>query len=199
MLLLPHADDELMGCGGLLNGLRLMKATVRAIYFTDGSRCDQAGKDIVSIRHKEAEEALKFMGMHNLEFLDVADRTLRQNRKFIANKIEYELEKFDYSLIVAPSINDRHPDHRVLGRQTNLLQKRYGIPVLFYEVWGRMRKPNFWFPLEDAFFGTLYQWCRYYQSQFGLEQMLYQKLRYRGGQIGFRFAEAYRLVGMELK
>lgn len=195
LVLLPHSDDEVLGCGGLLYTLRMKHARIRAVYLTDGSVCENNVPNIVCMRQEEAVSGMKYMGIDDLTFADFEDGTLNDTTDVLSTYIENEINLFGPSLLVAPQPYDHHSDHSAIGQVVCKLNRdKYPCARIFYEVWGGIEDPNVWLILNNEVYLTLYQWCSFYQSQKKIKQYLYGSRRYRGRMKGCRFAEAYSLL-----
>jgi LmbE family N-acetylglucosaminyl deacetylase len=147
LVLSPHPDDELIGCGGTLLGLAAAGASIHVVQMTEGMTC-QALKDVDEktrrgIRWKEAEAVAKRFGftghywktgnMGNLE-------ANAQNHK----KLSAMLVKLQPSLIFIPSVADLHPEHRIAHQifQATKHHLPKSCRILEYPVWGFLPKPN---------------------------------------------------------
>ena len=73
-VLAPHADDESLGCGGLIATLTASGVPVRIVIVTDGTRSHPNSRSYPSerlrtIREREAQEAAGLLGTSDLVFL----------------------------------------------------------------------------------------------------------------------------------
>jgi LmbE family N-acetylglucosaminyl deacetylase len=145
IVLSPHMDDEVLGCGGTLFQHILKGAEVTVVYLTDGATGGMLpenstdGKEkvgLVEVRKQEARLATKTLGIQTCIFLDFAEGHLESN-----SKIQDELRKIISSirpdLVYLPSFLEEHPDHRVVTEI--LLSASEKIDCQFYcclyEVW----------------------------------------------------------------
>lgn len=143
LVLAPHPDDDILGCGGLLSMLAGSGAKIKVIYFSDGSRGtanNKVDKNLVFEREEEAREAGKIIGIGEEKFLRLPDRRIKVNVALSA-QIRREIEFDRYDLILAPSIEDPHPDHHAVGEALALALRNYDdhINIWLYEVWGSSR------------------------------------------------------------
>ncbi len=107
LVLAPHADDDVLGCGGLLAQLSAKGAAVRVLFLTDssgGSEVTDNRADYATRRRHEAEQSLAVLGIDNIEFLDLPDGELEQYIGIAAAAIERELmdHRPDVLLSVSP-------------------------------------------------------------------------------------------------
>ncbi len=83
LVIAPHPDDDVLGCGGLVARKRLDGLRIHVVYLTDGgaSHCGHPGltpANLVPQRQAEARSGLRVLGVDSAEttFLGVADGTL---------------------------------------------------------------------------------------------------------------------------
>jgi LmbE family N-acetylglucosaminyl deacetylase/GT2 family glycosyltransferase len=109
----PHPDDEIFGCGGLLAWLTRHGATVRAVVLSDGTAGDPGGRerDIAATRQRESRVAGAEIGLEDHRFLGLPDGKLGSVPDLVA-RLARELEDFSPELVLAPSPQELHPDHR---------------------------------------------------------------------------------------
>lgn len=152
LVLAPHPDDEVIGCGGTLRRHLLAGAHVTVVFLTDGRRGDREldensgfvdkeltrARDELSVRRKrESEKAAEILGIQELVFLDGPDGAL-DDTPALTNKLREVLRRCNPSLIYVPSMLDLHADHwatnRLFYRCLDALDKT--APLLReYEVW----------------------------------------------------------------
>ncbi len=113
LVIAPHADDEVFGCGGLLCFHADRGDRVRVVVLTDGAAGDPDGTeaDIQRAREAESRAAGEALGVTDHRFLGLPDGGLAGVADLQA-RIAAELEDFDPDLVYAPSPQEMHPDHR---------------------------------------------------------------------------------------
>lgn len=137
LVLAPHPDDEVIGCGGLLALHLREQRAVRVVVITDGS---EAGDR--SVREDESRQALSHLGAVEPEFLRFRDRRLDDAVDDLKNRLRDILIDFKPDLIAVPSPIEIHPDHAALSRAfCELIQADPALfatlavaRVAFYEV-----------------------------------------------------------------
>lgn len=143
LILAPHPDDEVIGCGGLA-ALHLREGRpVHVVVATDGA---QAGDG--SQREAESRAALALLGDATIEFLRFPDRDL-ENAGALEARLEAILAAWKPHLIAVPSPLEIHPDHIALSRafcgliarDPRLFADLAVARVAFYEVSAPLR-PN---------------------------------------------------------
>jgi len=147
LILAPHADDESIGCGGLL---LKYASQCDVIFLTDGRYGDKDIEPIkmIEIRKKEFESVMHKLSVNNFILLDIEDTKLEDNYP-IFKTIDFN----NYDYICIPNNLDQHPDHKTV---TKHIKKAYlenninkGIKILMYEVWGALPLPNFYTDISD--------------------------------------------------
>ena len=125
LVLVPHMDDAVLGCGGALAQLA-GKCDVQLIYCTDGRGTlneeeirDVEGRDddIGPIRKQETNAALGILGYspEQLTFLPHREWHLARGRDELAREIESRIEDVAPTAVLAPSRFDKHVDHLTLN------------------------------------------------------------------------------------
>lgn len=117
LVLAPHADDEILGCGGLIAILCNLGSEVRVLVLTDGAAGvpDHQRKHVSQTRQRESKKAGEILGVRDHRFLDFKDGELSE-AKDLAAALRGEIESFDPGLILAPSPQELHPDHRAVHK-----------------------------------------------------------------------------------
>src|SRR5690606_11348955 len=136
LVLAPHPDDEVFGCGGALALHAQQGATITIVIATDGAY--HAGDDTDKVREEryaESRAAAAVLGCQAPRFLDLPDRGLNYGEGLISTILGL-LEETQADLVYAPSLYEAHPDHRGLAMTTAEAVRRAGGSRLlaFYEV-----------------------------------------------------------------
>jgi LmbE family N-acetylglucosaminyl deacetylase len=141
LVLAPHPDDEVIGCGGLI-ALHLREGrNVRILVATDGAEAGEA-----PAREEECRRGVSRLGDADLRFLGFPDRALDESA---APVIRQHLLELRPDLILVPGPGEIHPDHLALSRLFCDLVQRDELlfadlataRVAFYEVSQPLR-PN---------------------------------------------------------
>ena len=61
LVIAPHADDEVLGCGGLISKIKSVGGKVFVLIFNVGSIEKYNNKKFTDLRKKEAAAAMKFL------------------------------------------------------------------------------------------------------------------------------------------
>lgn len=143
LVLAPHPDDEVIGCGGLV-ALHLREGRkVHVAVATDGAQAGNAAQ-----RESESRAALALLGDVSIEFLRFPDRKLSGQRE-LNDRMAAILREWKPDLIAVPSPLEIHPDHIALSRafcdliagDASLFADLAAARVAFYEVSAPLR-PN---------------------------------------------------------
>lgn len=141
LVVAPHQDDELIGCGGAL--LRQVGAggAARVVFVQDGgNEHEEEGltrHDMVAIRESEARRVADGIGIESPKFL--AYRTLNwESVSSVANSLSADIESSRTDALFVPFFLDTNQEHRVVSlavAEALAVQSRK-IRVFSYEVWG---------------------------------------------------------------
>jgi LmbE family N-acetylglucosaminyl deacetylase len=110
LVLAPHPDDEVFGCGGAVVQLLRAGSEVRLVVLTDG-----AAQGDPTIRRTEALEASVRLGLEEPDFWELADRSLRPDDGDLADRLRALMKDLAPQLILMPSPAEIHPDHRAVA------------------------------------------------------------------------------------
>ncbi len=142
LIMAPHPDDEVFGCGGLLIKHRLVGSEIRLVYLSDGEKENgrPADKKLSKRRREEAERAAEALGAETA-FSELRDG--RIDEAVVAKITINQIKEFQPDTILLPIEFDDHSDHRataagvkkalsVIGKQDNAMPD---ISIMFYEIW----------------------------------------------------------------
>lgn len=148
LVIAPHFDDDVLGCGGLIAQLTRAGSEVTAFFLTDGSGGDEEIADRKSYaerRHTEAVRGLEILGVSDIEFLDLPDGALASHIDEATEGIRRILTARSPDLLLAVSPLEISADHRAafaalhsalspLRGGTELDTAVEGLDVLLYEA-----------------------------------------------------------------
>lgn len=137
LVLAPHPDDEVFGCGGAIASHMRAGVPVDVVILTDG-----AGFGDVASRALESRAAAKVLGYGEPDFWGLPDRGVRYSEDLVQRLVE-RIAAAGVDLVYAPSPWEVHPDHRQTMMLAMEAVRRAGQPVrlAFYEV-GAPLRPN---------------------------------------------------------
>jgi len=152
LVLAPHPDDDVFGCGALLAHMVRNRAKLRVLYFCAGALGNIQGKkeyDLVGLREQEAVAAVREIGGNEVNFFRYDDLELEKVDK-LWEKIYEEVISHKPDLVLIPDGNDWHPDHEALYAASviALRKVRKNKPKVWeYFVWG-IDRPTHLFPID---------------------------------------------------
>jgi LmbE family N-acetylglucosaminyl deacetylase/glycosyltransferase involved in cell wall biosynthesis/uncharacterized coiled-coil protein SlyX len=162
LVLAPHPDDEVIGCGGLVAQHLRERRAVRVVVTTDGAEAEAVPNRNAyrELREEESRAALAQLGNRGeveIEFLRLPDRALGQSIAQLHYSLGLLLRRFRPDLIAVPSPIEIHPDHSALARAfCELVQRDETLfselamsRVAFYEV-GQPIRPNALVDITDV-------------------------------------------------
>lgn len=154
LVLAPHSDDEVIGCGGVVARHVQAGATLQAVVMTDGrwgdatlyatalsaAERERRQAALIETRQHESWAAAAVLGIREVHFLGRPDAALRADKATVGALLHH-LRAFAPELVYLPFVYDLHEDHW----QTNLVfaaaAQRLGesmtstVRVRGYEVW----------------------------------------------------------------
>jgi LmbE family N-acetylglucosaminyl deacetylase len=202
LVLAPHMDDEVIGCGGTIARHVARGASVTVAFLTDGAAGGSARhanlpmEPLAEIRKREARLALSVLGIDKLEFLEGVDGALAATPELVA-KLRSILRLGRFDLCYLPFFLEEHPDHRAASRI--LLDaagaEDRGLQCMGYEIWTALF-PNCLVNIDEtaslkrdalSHYRSQLAEADYAHTQFGLNA--YRSAAFLGGSC--RYAEAF--------
>jgi len=213
MVLAPHMDDEVLGCGGTIARHAQAGAHVCVVFLTDGryggttepglseANRELKRRELIETRKQEARSACALLGVATVIFLDAEDTRLRMDA-LIAARLHEILERELPDIVYLPFFVDRHMDHR--AATDVLLAATANTTLDFecrgYEVWTPLL-PNCLVAI-DATMELKQRALSCYRSQLALMDYLHVGTglnAYRSAALGnpaCRFAEAFHALAL---
>jgi LmbE family N-acetylglucosaminyl deacetylase len=116
LVLAPHYDDEVLGCGGLLARLADAGAAVRVLFLSDSGGPDGDGADArraySARRRAESRQAIAALGLAGADELGLPDGELDQHLDKIAAGVRRALLTMRPELLLVTSPLELSLDHR---------------------------------------------------------------------------------------
>lgn len=170
MILAPHADDESLGCGGLIAACCAAARPPLVAIVTDGVGSHAASPSwpaarLRARREAEAEAATRHLGLPagRLAFLRLPDtRSPHGGPDFdmAVETLSSLATEYGCDTILAPWSHDPHCDHESVWKMGLALSRRDRLRLLAYPVWGWLLAPD-----VELDTGTLTGW-RFDVTQF---------------------------------
>ncbi|QOD13548.1 PIG-L family deacetylase [Psychrobacter sp. 28M-43] len=137
----PHPDDEILGCGGLLQQLTDNGNPIVLIHVTNGTQSHPNSKiyspeQLNIIRPKESVEALKALSVNHQVTtlaLDLTDGDVFAQQAHFYQKLASILQPDD--ILVTTFTHDGHPDHEATGQVVTSFAKQYRLRCYQVLIW----------------------------------------------------------------
>jgi N-acetylglucosamine malate deacetylase 1 len=158
LVISPHPDDEIIGCGGTLIKMIQEGSSVSVVQLTDGSNTsafkDFSGTERKTIRLDEAKIVAKKIGFSELVFFREVDHFLACTGDNV-EKLSGILNRLQPKAIFVPFINDTHPDHIAANEILSTALQACAldlasVKVVSYEVWTFV-PPNTYCIIDNQF------------------------------------------------
>ncbi|MFB5084362.1 bacillithiol biosynthesis deacetylase BshB2 [Symbiobacterium thermophilum] len=127
LVIMPHPDDETFAVGGTIALYAQRGVPVTYVCGTRGEMGRRMGRppfatreSLPGLREKELREACRILGITDLRFLGLWDKTVEfEDPEALAARLKAIIEEIRPSLIITyhPDYSV-HPDHMALGRAT---------------------------------------------------------------------------------
>ncbi|PPF31947.1 hypothetical protein C5D36_16190 [Rathayibacter sp. AY1C6] len=138
LVVVAHADDETLGCGGTIALARRRGIAVDVVVVTDGAAAHgERDADLAAERRREASDALAELGPGiGLAFLDVPDSATPEHHERIAREVRERAAGAPGTvLLLSTWTGDGHRDHRVVGEICAEVARERGQPLLAAPIW----------------------------------------------------------------
>jgi LmbE family N-acetylglucosaminyl deacetylase len=145
LLLVPHPDDEVVGCAVAIRRARALGTRIFAVYLTTGVPPAAAAwpwrragyHQRVDRRHGEALAAAADLGIEPLAFADCPSRQLKAHLAETYPRIAAHLRAVAADQIWTPAYEGGHQDHDVTNFVASLFRRQ--IPVLEFSEYNAAR------------------------------------------------------------
>ncbi len=211
LIISPHPDDEILGCGGTLIKYSKSKKikTFWLIVTKDNIELNwsKKQKDKRALEIKKLQKKLKFTQTYQLY-----KESTKLNEKDYSNLIENIKEiilKHDINEVLCPSEKDVHTDHQHINKIIKSACKPFRNPslnkVLFYETvsetnqnFSNIFKPQLFINIDKEINEKI-KLMNHFKSEFGKhpfprsKEAIKSLAILRGSQVNFKFAEAFEI------
>jgi LmbE family N-acetylglucosaminyl deacetylase len=211
MVLAPHPDDALIGCGGSISKHLQNNNTVLVIYLTSGEagNTQYEPAQLAPLREKEAQAALEVLGKIQAEFWRQPDGFLEFNEANLQVLVQ-AIRQHKPDILYLPHAGEAHQDHQVanrLGLQAFHRASGHWFPlvnlkphkisqVLSYEVYPLQNSVNYVEDISEHFDLKL-KALQEHKSQLAItayDDLIQSVNRYRGIFSGYLYAEAFQVI-----
>lgn len=199
LVLAPHTDDGELGCGGFIARLLEEGSNVYYAAFSTAQESVPEGfdKDILKTEVRAATKVLGIAPEHLMVY-NFQVRKLNYVRQEILEELITLRKKVKFDLVLMPSLNDLHQDHKTIAEEGLRAFKQTNI--LCYElIWNNLSfNTQCFVKLEQRHIEQKSKALQEYKSQAKRDYMssefIFSLARTRGVQIGCNFAEAFEVV-----
>ena len=213
LVIAPHADDEVLGCGGLISRVKKDGGKVYVLIFNVGSIEKHDNKKFTELRKDETHNAMKFLGVDKYEtvfdspddnrYLD--SKPLHTLISAIETGTSVSLIKTKPTIVAIPTIKSHHQDHIHVHKACIAAFRPLSTPianvVLSYEAPEHSRwstsgvcEPNFYVDIEKHLARKISAFYKY-KSQIRMggrdKHTIKNHAEYRGKEAGRKICEAY--------
>ena len=214
LIISPHADDEILGCGGTISKYNKMGIDISVLILTNANKGAPeifSKNDIQAIR-KESKSANKFIGTKKLFFENLPGLTLNQYPIYkISELINKYISNIKPEIVFIPSSNDLHLDHKIIFNASKVslrFNKKSSIKkILSYEVlseteWNENENsfsPNYFVKLNESDVNNKVKSFLKYKSQVKKyphprsKEVIITLAKVRGSQVFMKYAEAFKV------
>lgn len=214
LILSPHADDEILGCGGYISKYSKRNYQVNVLILTNANKGAPeiySDKDIQKIRN-EAKQANNYIGTKKLYFENLPALNLNNYPIYkITNIINKYINNIDPEVILIPSSNDIHEDHKIIFKAAKVsmrpnkkskLKKILSYEVLSETEWNENEKafnPNYFVSLNKSDINNKVKAFLKYKSQVKKfphprsKEAIINLSKVRGSNIFVNYAEAFKV------
>lgn len=145
LIIAPHADDESLGCGGLIALLRKYNQKVYILLLSDGTLSHPNSKEypaekLMLLRENELKNAAGILNVdeQNILFSRFKDRSVPNNSdphfEVAVKSIKKIIQQINPDSIFMPWRRDPHPDHRA-ANQLIVAADLKPIKIYEYPIW----------------------------------------------------------------
>ena len=204
LILAPHTDDGELGCGGTIAKLIEEGSEV---YYAAFSVCELSvpegmPKNILEIELKKATKTLGIKE-ENLFLYKYSVRTFPEHRQEILDNLIVLRDKLKPELVLMPSLNDIHQDHKTIALEGVRAFKN--TTLLGYEMlWNNLTiNTQAFFILDARHVQKKIEAFSCYESQkfrnYANDEFIKGLAATRGTQIGEKYAEVFEVVRFIIK
>lgn len=213
LVIAPHPDDEVLGCGGLLLRRRFERTPLAWLIVTGMNGSNDFSSEQVNKRSGEIKKLAASIGFEEVFELNYPAARLDEiPMRDLVGSISKVFQSFNPSEILLPHRGDIHSDHRAVYDAVVACTKWFRYPsirrVLAYET---VSETEFGLSREQAFIPNYFvdistyleeklRLMQIYQSEIGSppfprsEEVVRALATWRGAAAGYNAAEAFELL-----
>lgn len=199
LLLAPHTDDVELAAGGTVAKLIKSNCTVDYVAFSACEESVPIGFEQDVLR-KESLAATQKLGINlaNVNILDFKVRHFPRDRQQVLEELIRIRRNKHYDLVLTPSTEDFHQDHKVISEES--IRAFKNTTILGYELsWNHLNTKNTLFvQLQPEDLEKKIDALKMYKSQYGRNYCNEKYIRalalVKGAHVGVEFAESYEVI-----
>ena len=212
LVVAPHSDDEVLGCGGLISKIKKEGGKVFVLIFNLGFEKNDT-KESQDKRKQEIKEAMNALKVDDYHLVhekaddnrDLDVEPLHSLIEVIESTSNVSLEKISPTIVAIPTIFSHHQDHVHVHNACIAALRPISTPissvVLSYEAPEHSRwsssgvfEPNFFVEIDDVIENKIMAFSKY-NSQIRLggrdADSIRSQAKYRGQEVGKNLCEAF--------
>ena len=212
LVVAPHSDDEVLGCGGLISKIKKEGGKVFVLIFNLGFEKNDT-KESQDKRKQEIKEAMNALKVDDYHLVhekaddnrDLDVEPLHSLIEIIESTSNVSLEKISPTIVAIPTIFSHHQDHVHVHNACIAALRPISTPissiVLSYEAPEHSRwsssgvfEPNFFVEIDDVIENKIMAFSKY-NSQIRLggrdADSIRSQAKYRGQEVGKNLCEAF--------
>ncbi len=217
LVVAPHADDEILGCGGTIAKHIRNGDDVYIVIMTNASKGapELFSQEDVDIIRNEAKEAHKLLGVKNTFFFDFPAPRLEQFPQYLlAKELSSLIQQLDADMLYIPHKGDLHMDHGAIYNACLVAARPFSgqtiKKILAYETlseteWGHPTVDSVFIPtlfnvLTESDFEAKKQSMLCFNSQLKpfphtrSIEAIHHLASLRGAYVGSLYAESFMLI-----
>lgn len=198
----PHTDDIELGCGGTINKFTQEGKEVYCVVLSDCKDAIPAGFNEGTLSN-ECIKSLMTLGVkrNNIEIFNIQNKNFPANRQKILEILEKIKEEVKPELIIIPSLNETHQDHKTTAEEAIRAFRNTTSIICYEQPWNNLKfNAKFFVKLSKEDIDNKLKALKQYKSQLYLERRYFDEdfliglAIVRGTQIKERYAEAFEVV-----
>lgn len=152
LVLVPHQDDEVVGCGGTICKFGKHGAHVKVIYMTGYSNGDNSSylRSLCPIDKSEADVALRALRCFESEMIHPGIKSVRCDRRSY-DRVGSIMNEYEPDVLFVPCFDESRPDYiKTAAIAANALQRYvYKVDCYCYSF-GGVSRPNTLVDITDV-------------------------------------------------
>ena len=211
LVIAPHPDDEILGCGGVLKKFKNKK--IYWLIITNMIRSKGFSNKEILRREREIKSISKKLAFKKVVRLDfIASELSKSNLNKLIQKLSLEIKKIKPDTIFSPFLHDAHSDHFFTTYALNHILKTFRYPFVRecyqYETLSETNQsyvkrkiftPNVYFNITNQLKDKL-KLAKIYKSEFKKHPFprrldsIKALAVLRGSESGYKYAESFQLI-----